>query len=131
MHVREINGQSVVSRLSARLNAAVGDRKYQTRHTLELTDWRDSAAEVMPQEIRQIVEQLDPANLASVLIKSVITRKFDLTQMEKPINEDECWVSFYGIPEPEGARRSSRMPWIIGLAVCLAIAIAAKVLKTR
>lgn len=129
--VRQIEGQIVLSRLTARLEVKNRDPVSQTRQTFEFTDWTVCGKDVLPQSIRKISENLEPENLSSVISRSTSERKFDLSKMSEPMNEEECWLTFYGIPEPEGTQGGSFMRWLLLVAACAAIAVSVKVLKPK
>jgi hypothetical protein len=86
---------------------------------------------LFPQSIVKTSENLDPENLSKVRTKTVSKRAFDLTHMDDSIHEEECWLPYYGIPEPEGTQHGWIMPWMFVIAACVAIVFFIKVMKEK
>ncbi len=131
VNVRHMEGHTVVSRLTTRLEVKDRDPIIQTRQTFEFADWKVCGKDVLPLSIRKISENLDPENMSAVLSTSITERKFDLSKMSEPMNEEECWLTFYNIPEPEGTQQNSLMRWVLVVAACVGIAVCVKVLKPK
>jgi hypothetical protein len=85
---------------------------------LTFTDWQETIAGRFPGTVNNRFQQLDLNDRSKILLETQSVGRFDFSRMADKIATEECFLSFYGLPEPEDQGRTKSWVWL-ALAVVL------------